>query len=83
MPLVNPASAKAAYDTAGASLLRGLRQFTRDMRRPPRLPQFSDSSAYTIGKNIAVPRARSSAGARSSSCSSTHREQSAWTRSPS
>ena len=54
VPLVNPASAKLAYDTAGASLLRGLRQFTRDARRPPRLPQFSDSSAYTIGKNIAV-----------------------------
>jgi polyhydroxyalkanoate synthase len=54
VPLVNPASAKLAYDTAGASLLRGLRQFSRDMRRPPRLPQFSDSSAYTIGKNIAV-----------------------------
>ena len=54
VPLVNPASAKVAYDTAGASLLRGLRQFTRDVRQPPRLPQFSDSSAYTIGKNIAV-----------------------------
>jgi polyhydroxyalkanoate synthase subunit PhaC len=84
VPLVNPASAKVAYDTAGVSLLRGLRQFNRDVRRPPRLPQFSGSSAYTIGKNIAVaPGARSSAGARSSSCSSTHREQSAWTRSPS
>ena len=54
VPLVNPASAKVAYDTAGASLLRGLRQFIHDVQRPPRLPQFSDSSAYTIGKDLAV-----------------------------
>ena len=54
VPLVNPASAKVAYDTAGASLLRGLRQFTRDVRQPPRLPHYCDPAAYTIGTDLAV-----------------------------
>ena len=54
VPLVNPASAKQAWDTGGGSLLRGLRQFLHDLQRPPRLPAFVDSSAYTIGKDLAV-----------------------------
>ena len=54
VPLVNPASAKQAWDTGGGSLLRGLRQFLHDLQRPPRLPAFVDSSAYTIGKDLAA-----------------------------
>lgn len=54
VPLVNPASAKQAFDTGGASLARGLRQFLHDQQRPPRLPAFVDSSAYTIGTDLAV-----------------------------
>jgi polyhydroxyalkanoate synthase subunit PhaC len=54
VPLVNPASAKQAWDIGGGSLLRGLRQFLHDLQRPPRLPAFVDSSAYTIGKDLAV-----------------------------
>ena len=38
VPLVNPASAKAAIDTAGGSLLRGGGHFLRDMASRPRVP---------------------------------------------
>lgn len=54
VPLVNPASAKEAYDTGGASLLRGLSQFVQDIQRPPRLPHYCDPAAYTIGTDLAV-----------------------------
>ena len=54
VPLVNPASAKRAWETGGQSLLRGLRYFAHDMSRPPRLPPAVDSSAFTIGKDVAA-----------------------------
>jgi poly[(R)-3-hydroxyalkanoate] polymerase subunit PhaC len=54
VPLVNPASAKEAYDTGGASLLRGLSQFVQDIQRPPRLPHYCDPAAYSIGTDLAV-----------------------------
>lgn len=54
VPLVNPASAKEAYDTGGASLLRGLSQFVQDIQRPPRLPHYCDPAAYMIGTDLAV-----------------------------
>jgi len=54
VPLVNPASAKEAIDTGGASLLRGASTFLRDLRSPPRIPEMVDTSGFTVGGNIAV-----------------------------
>jgi polyhydroxyalkanoate synthase len=54
MPLVNPASAKAAIDTAGLSLLRGGVNLARDMATPPRTPSMVDTSGFELGRNIAV-----------------------------
>jgi polyhydroxyalkanoate synthase subunit PhaC len=54
MPLVNPASAKAAIDTAGLNLVRGGLTFLRDMLAPPRVPEMVDTSAFEVGRNIAV-----------------------------
>lgn len=54
VPLVNPASAKAAVDTGGLSIYRGLRNFASDMMVPPRIPEMVDSSGFHLGMNIAV-----------------------------
>jgi polyhydroxyalkanoate synthase len=54
LPLVNPSSAKAAIDTGGLSLLRGLRAFAGDMAAPPRIPEMVDGSGFHLGVNIAV-----------------------------
>jgi polyhydroxyalkanoate synthase len=54
VPLVNPASAKAAIDTAGLSLARGARQLVRDLTSAPRIPEMVDRSAFEVGENIAV-----------------------------
>jgi polyhydroxyalkanoate synthase subunit PhaC len=54
VPLVNPASAKAAIDTAGSSLLRGGRHFVGDMATRPRIPAMVDGSGFWVGGNIAV-----------------------------
>ncbi len=54
VPLVNPASAKAAIDTAGASLARGAAQLVRDLASSPRIPEMVDTSAFEVGRNIAT-----------------------------
>jgi poly[(R)-3-hydroxyalkanoate] polymerase subunit PhaC len=54
VPLVNPASAKAAIDTAGLNLLRGGLTLLRDMAAPPRIPQMVDPSPFEVGRTIAV-----------------------------
>jgi polyhydroxyalkanoate synthase len=54
VPLVNPASAKAAIDTAGLSLLRGAVNLARDLATPPRTPSMVDTSVFELGRNIAV-----------------------------
>jgi polyhydroxyalkanoate synthase len=54
LPLVNPASAKAAVDTAGISLLKGAAQFGRDMASSPRIPEMVDRSAFEVGENLAA-----------------------------
>jgi polyhydroxyalkanoate synthase subunit PhaC len=54
VPFVNPASAKAAIDTAGLSLLRGAVNLARDMATPPRIPSMVDTSGFELGRNIAV-----------------------------
>ena len=54
IPLVNPASAKAAIDTAGLSLVRGAKQLMRDLATAPRVPQMVDGTGFVVGENIAA-----------------------------
>ena len=54
MPLINPASAKAAIDSGGLSLVRGANNLIQDMRTPPRVPEMVDSSPFKLGENVAV-----------------------------
>jgi polyhydroxyalkanoate synthase subunit PhaC len=54
VPLLNPASAKAAIDTAGGSLVRGGLAFLRDMTTSPRIPEMVDTSPFEVGRTIAV-----------------------------
>lgn len=54
VPLVNPASAKAAIDTGGLSLVRGGRQLLQDLAAAPRVPSMVDSSGFRLGENIAA-----------------------------
>jgi polyhydroxyalkanoate synthase len=54
VPLVNPASAKAAIDSGGLSLVRGGFSLLRDLAAPPRVPEMVDTSSFEVGRNIAV-----------------------------
>ena len=54
VPLVNPASAKAAIDTAGLSLVRGGGQLVKDLASAPRIPEMVDTSGFAVGENIAT-----------------------------
>jgi polyhydroxyalkanoate synthase subunit PhaC len=54
VPLLNPASAKAAVDSAGLSLVRGARNLVKDMSRAPRVPAMVDTSGFEVGRNIAA-----------------------------
>ena len=54
LPLVNPASAKAAIDTGGLNFIRGGNSLARDLATPPRIPEMVDGSAFEVGRNIAV-----------------------------
>ena len=54
LPLINPASAKAAIDSAGMNLLRGGSHLMRDLAVSPRIPEMVDGSAFEVGRNIAT-----------------------------
>jgi polyhydroxyalkanoate synthase len=54
VPLLNPASAKTAIDTAGLSLLRGARNLLGDMTSAPHVPAMVDTSGFEVGRNIAA-----------------------------
>ncbi len=54
VPLVNPASAKAAIDTAGLNFVRGGMSLLRDMVTKPRIPEMVDTSSFEVGRNLAV-----------------------------
>src|SRR5215468_921033 len=54
MVLVNPASAKAVIDTGGMNLVRGGRSMLQDFATPPRIPEMVDTTAFEVGRNIAV-----------------------------
>jgi poly(3-hydroxyalkanoate) synthetase len=54
IPLVNPLGYKAAIDTGGLSVVRGLRHFATDMCKRPRLPSMVESDAFTLGETVAA-----------------------------
>jgi len=54
VPLVNPASAKAAIDTGGVNFIHGGISLLRDMAAKPRIPEMVDTSSFEVGRNIAV-----------------------------
>ena len=54
VPLLNPASVKAAVDSAGLSFARGGLNLLQDMATAPRIPRMVDGSGFTVGENLAV-----------------------------
>jgi polyhydroxyalkanoate synthase len=54
VPLTNPSAMKAAVDTGGLNFVRGARNLVRDMARPPRIPAMVDTSAFEVGRDLAV-----------------------------
>ena len=52
--LLNPAALKAALDTGGMSLVRGLRNAAHDLSRRPHIPAMVDTEPFEVGRNIAV-----------------------------
>jgi polyhydroxyalkanoate synthase len=54
VPVLNPASAKGAIDTAGLSFVRGGLTLLRDLAARPRVPQMVDPSPFEVGRTIAV-----------------------------
>jgi polyhydroxyalkanoate synthase subunit PhaC len=54
VPLVNPASAKAAIDTGGLSLVRGVRHLVEDLGSSPRIPQMVDPTGFVLGETVAA-----------------------------
>ena len=50
----NPAALKRAFETAGASLLRGTRSFVGDMRHNGGMPRQADTRPFTLGENLAA-----------------------------
>jgi polyhydroxyalkanoate synthase subunit PhaC len=54
VPVLNPASAKAAIDTAGLNFARGGLTLAGDLAVPPRVPQMVDTSSFEVGHTVAV-----------------------------
>jgi poly[(R)-3-hydroxyalkanoate] polymerase subunit PhaC len=54
VPVLNPASAKAAVDTAGLNFARGGLALAGDLAVPPRVPQMVDTSSFEVGHTVAV-----------------------------
>jgi polyhydroxyalkanoate synthase len=50
----NPAALKRAFETGGASLVRGTRHLVDDLRHNGGLPRQVNRTAFTVGKDIAV-----------------------------
>lgn len=53
-PLLSPVAWKAAIDTGGISVVRGLRQLLGDLAGAPRVPTMVPPDAYDVGRDIAV-----------------------------
>ncbi len=54
----NPAALKRAFDTGGASLVAGMRQFLDDLRNNGGRPRQVDTSGFEVGRNLAVTPAK-------------------------
>ncbi len=54
----NPVAMKRAFETAGMSLLRGARNFALDVVQNKGRPRQVDSSAFTVGENLATTPAK-------------------------
>ena len=50
----NPAALKEAFDTGGASVVRGLGHLLHDLRHNGGMPSQTDRSAFTVGRDLAV-----------------------------
>jgi poly[(R)-3-hydroxyalkanoate] polymerase subunit PhaC len=53
-PLLSPEAWKAAIDTGGLSVRRGLRALISDMAVPPRVPSMVAPDAFEVGRDLAV-----------------------------
>ena len=51
---LNPVAVKRAFETGGASLFRGLRNFLTDLATNDGYPKQVDRSAFTVGKDLAA-----------------------------
>src|SRR5262249_39722610 len=49
-----PAAIKRAFDTGGMSLVRGARNFVRDVRRNGGMPSMIEPGAFEVGRDLAV-----------------------------
>jgi polyhydroxyalkanoate synthase len=52
----NPAALKRAFETGGASLGRGVRQWLSDVRHNRGMPRQVDRGAFVVGEDLAVSR---------------------------
>ncbi|MGE3664534.1 MAG: PHA/PHB synthase family protein [Pseudonocardia sp.] len=50
----NPAALKHAFDTGGASLVRGARQFVGDVRHNGGMPSMVERDAFVVGRDLAL-----------------------------
>ena len=50
----NPAALKRAFDTGGMSLVRGARNFVRDVRHNGAMPSMIEPGAFEVGRDLAV-----------------------------
>ncbi len=50
----NPAALKRAFDTGGMSLVRGARNFSRDVRHNGGMPSMIEPDAFEVGRDLAV-----------------------------
>jgi polyhydroxyalkanoate synthase len=53
-PATNPAAIKKAYDTGGRSVVRGVRNWGRDLRHNGGMPAVAPRDAFTVGTDLAV-----------------------------
>jgi len=50
----NPAALKRAFDTAGSSVVRGLRNLAHDVRHNGGMPSQTDRTAFSVGEDLAL-----------------------------
>jgi polyhydroxyalkanoate synthase subunit PhaC len=52
--VTNPAAIKRAFDTGGISLVRGARNFVRDVRHNGGMPSMIEPGAFAVGRDLAA-----------------------------